>query len=60
MKKFNKLFNTKTTSVKVAGMAMAGFHKVKTIHETRIWIEVEGLTGSFQREHVEKFTNKAL
>lgn len=54
MKKFNKLFNTTTTFVKTNG----AWYKVSEIHETRLWIKVEGLAGSFQRAHIKKFTNK--
>lgn len=35
-----------------------GWRVVKEIHETRKWIEIDGLVGSFQRGHVLKFTNK--
>ena len=31
---------------------------VKKVHDTRKWVEIEGLVGSFQRGHVLKFTNK--
>jgi len=31
---------------------------VKSVHPTRQWIELEELIGSFQRGHIEKFTNK--
>ena len=51
---FNRLFNTETTYVKIIGK----WYKVKEIHETRKWIKVDGLMGSFQKGHVEKFTNK--
>jgi len=51
---FNKLFNTETTYVKIIG----NWYKVKEIHETRKWIKVDGLVGSFQRGHIKKFTNK--
>lgn len=54
MKKFNKLFNTETTCVKIN----TDWYKVKAIHETRNWIEVKGLVGNLQRDHIEKFTNK--
>ena len=35
-----------------------GWRVVKTVHETRKWIQIDGLVGSFQRGHVLKFTNK--
>lgn len=35
-----------------------GWRIVKEIHDTRKWIQIEGLVGSFQRGHVLKFTNK--
>ena len=54
MKKFNKLFKAGTTKVKINGR----WYAVKEIHETRQWVEVVGLVGSFQRFHIEKFTNK--
>ena len=56
MKKFNKSFNTDTTYVKFFGSKQ--FHKVSNINDTRVNIQVAGLGGSFQRGHVEKFTNK--
>ena len=54
MKTFNKLFNTKTTKVKING----NWYKVKTINETRINIQVFGLVGSFQCGHISNFSNK--
>jgi len=57
MIKFNKLFNTKTTRVKVGHLSK--WFKVIEIHETRNWIKVNGLCGSFQRGHIVKFTNKS-
>ena len=56
MKKFNKAFNTDTTYVKFFGSKQ--FHKVSNINDTRVNIQVAGLGGSFQRGHVETFTNK--
>lgn len=35
-----------------------GWCVVKSIHETRKWIEVNGWAGSLQRGHVLKFSNK--
>ena len=37
-----------------------GWHVVKTVHETRKWIEIDGLVGSFQRRDVLRFTNKCV
>lgn len=56
MDKFNRLFNTNTTKVKINGE----WYKVKEIHETRQWIRVEGLAGSFQRNHISQFSNKNI
>lgn len=56
MKKFNTLFNTTTTSVKING----SWYKVSEVHPTKYWIKVKGLLGSFQRGHIESFTNKAF
>ena len=56
MKKFDKRVNTETTSVKLYGQV--GWWKVRKINDTRINIQVRGLGGSFQRGHVEKFTNE--
>lgn len=55
MERFNKKFTT-DTKVKIAGIE--GWFKVKEVHESRQWIKVDGLGGSFQRNHVERFTNK--
>lgn len=35
-----------------------GWRTVKAIHRTRKWIQIDGLVGSFQRGHIEKFTNR--
>lgn len=55
MKKFNKLFKENKTKVKLEGLS--GMHTVKEVNETRNLIKVHGYVGSFQRAHVEKFTN---
>lgn len=56
MKKFDKRVVT-GTKVKLFG------HKdwctVKSVHPTRKWVEVKELIGSFQHNHIEKFTNKS-
>ena len=53
MKKFNKLFKV-GTKVIISGE----WYSVTEVHETRNWIKVDGLDGSFQRGHVAKFSNK--
>lgn len=57
MKKFNKLFVEGKTKVQLSGEY--GYRVVKSVHETKNWIEVAGLIGSFQRHHVVSFTNKS-
>lgn len=56
MKKFNKLFVAGQTKVQLSGEY--GYRLVKEVHETRNWIKIEGLSGSFQRGHIISFTNK--
>lgn len=56
MKKFNKLVKSNITFV----MINLEWYRVKSIHESRQWIEVYGLLGSFQWGHVTRFTNKAV
>ena len=56
MTKFNRLVKPDCTNVLING----AWHLVKEIHETRKFIKVYGLMGSFQRGHVSKFTNKAV
>jgi hypothetical protein len=34
------------------------WYVVKEVHDTRNWIKVSGLDGSFQRGHVAHFSNK--
>jgi len=57
MLKFNKSFNTETTYVKFYSPSPTKWHKVTAINDTRVNIQVEHLGGSFQRGHVEKYTN---
>jgi len=57
MKKFSKAFNTISTYVKFYGPSLSKWHKVSAINDTRVNIKVEKLGGSFQRGHVERFTN---
>ena len=54
MKKFDKRVKA-GTRVFVEGL---GWVVVKTVHETRKWVQIEGIVGSFQRRHILKFTNK--
>ena len=56
MKKFNKLFNTETTKVKINGR----WYQVREINDTRVNIKVVGLGGSFQKGHIEGFSNKRI
>ena len=53
MKKFNARVKV-GTKVQVIGF---GWHTVKAIHETRKWIEINGLEGSFQVGNISKYTN---
>ncbi len=55
MKKFNKAFKTNKTKVKLFNDS--DFYLIDEIHETRKWIKIKGFTGSFQRGHVESYTN---
>ncbi len=57
MKKFNRLFKAGT---KVWVFGRECWYTVKSVHPTRYWIELEELVGSFQRDHIEKFTNKSI
>lgn len=56
MKKFNKNIKENQTRVQIDGQT--GWHLVTEVHETRRWVKVDGLAGSFQRVHVTKYTNK--
>jgi len=56
MTKFSKSFVANKTRVVVFGHAVSSV--VTEIHETRNWIKVQGLMGSFQRGHIQSFTNK--
>lgn len=57
MKKFDKRV-VPGTRVLVEWHGGHSWHIVKSIHETRKWIQIDGLVGSFQRGHVVKFTNR--
>lgn len=54
MKKFNRLFNIKTTRV----LINKNWYKVTRISTSRGYLNVKGLLGAFQRGHVERFSNK--
>jgi len=54
MKKFRKQFKVGT---KVKIVSFRAWYTISKIHETRQWIEVEELGGSWQRAHVEKYKN---
>lgn len=53
MKKFNARVKA-GTKVQVIGL---GWFTVKAIHETRKWIEINELEGSFQVGNISKYTN---
>lgn len=55
MKKFNKSFKIGTL-VQLPGEY--GYRRISEIHETRKWIKIENLSGSFQRDHIITFSNK--
>ena len=57
MKKFDKRFSVGTLAMREDENV---FRKITSIHETRNWITLEGLGGSFQRGHISKFTNKEV
>ncbi len=56
MKKFNALVNAKTTYIMLRGAYE--FLKVTSVNATRVNVTLEGLEGSFQMQHVLRFTNK--
>lgn len=56
MKKFSAAFKKDKTQVLIGGSNV--WHTVREIHSNRTLIQVDGLSGSFQRGHVVKFTNK--
>ncbi len=56
MKVFNSLIVAGKTKVQLQGEY--GFRVVSSIHDSRLFIKVDGLGGSFQRKHVIAFTNK--
>lgn len=57
MKKFNSLFVANQTKVQLPGEY--GYRLVKEIHPSRQWIKIHGLDGSFQRGHINCFSNKS-
>lgn len=54
MKKFDKRV-VAGTKVLIEGY---GWHIVKSVHDSRKWLQVESFNGSFQRGHVLKFSNQ--
>ena len=56
MKKFNKSFMAGRTIVQFFGKS-SRWHIVTEVHETKNWIKVKDLAGSFQREHVQSYSN---
>ena len=54
MKKFNKLF-TENTKVQIAGEY--GYRSIVGINSSRTFAKITGLTGSYQRQDILKFTN---
>lgn len=59
MRKFNKLYTMTTTYVQLH-CGPPGWYKVKEIHETKYWIQLEGIGGCFQSGHISKFTNNPI
>jgi len=55
MKTFSKKFKI-GTRVRVNG----DWRVVSEIHPTRNWVKLEGYSGSYQRGHIEKFSNKDI
>jgi len=61
MKKFDKRFKIGTRVKLVEYNPVDSpdiWRKIKTIHETRKWVALEGLGGSWQRASIKRFTNK--
>lgn len=54
MKKFNKLFKVGTKVLLENGE----WDTVTEIHYTRHWVKLKKFSGSFQRGHILKFSNK--
>lgn len=56
MKKFNKQFKIGTKVI--LDHDKKNWVEITEIHETRNWIKTNVWSGSFQRNHVLKFSNK--
>lgn len=56
MKKFNKNIKAGITKVKLS--YEDGYRLVSKVHETRKWIEIDGLVGSFPVGNIQSYTNK--
>ena len=56
MKQFNKNVSLET---KVQLPGEYGYRNIKEIHDTRNWIKIEGIEGSFQIGHILGYTNKS-
>jgi hypothetical protein len=54
MEKFNAQVKL-GTAVKIRGLD--GWYSISSVHDSRQWVTVHGLMGSFQKGSVEKFTN---
>lgn len=59
MRKFNKLFKVGTKVLTIGSCGQKEWDVIKEIDETRQWIKLEKIMGSHQRNHIEKFSNKA-
>lgn len=57
MKKINNKIKI-GTKVMIAGINDNNWVTVKSFHDTRKWLKVDGWQGDFQAGHIEKFTNK--
>ena len=58
MGKFNKLFVSNVTKVKISGFDE--WFLVTHINELRTHIKLSGLAGEFQRGHIKQFTNRSI
>lgn len=56
IKKFNKKIVANQTKVRLINDE--NWYLVKEVHESRNWIKIYDVCGSFQRDDIEKFTNK--
>ena len=55
MRKFEKTIQP-GTKVWIKGIQSPGI--VSSVSDQRYWIEIQGRVGSFQRQHLERYTNK--